>query len=400
MTNLQGACAALGWQTPKQQMALVQILAFCGYGKELGLPEEKYGSHPVIQGRLASEISRKALFNDGKEAINWLMEVTQSAFYTKQDYDALKKDAGFLGKNRVILLPLLDQLELTTEIKPAKTHYDAVLVLGGLEECCKLRMKHVEDLLEDGVKCNEIALLGSTRLLLPELERDSFLRLMERRLSERGSFLQAREIAGICDAIDNNHSLNDMMDMYERNIAKVKAVLDALEKRTGQRLGFEDAPTESQMMKLCYEDSLSAKSSVNTMRVVNSGMRCMADGRQIARNTDETIQALLNKQLRRANTKDTFQDYAEQIRQEGKEQMEVLSISSQPYALHQYGQMLSGLPEDMFRRRDVATGSMALEAVNVHHALGSVAKYIYEIAPKEIVQWKQRQPEMAQMLNR
>lgn len=175
MASIADALSSLGFQEPQQQIAFVQLVAFCDQKREF-IPEGRLGQSA------ARVILTRSQFNDSVAALDWVRDVTQHLFYTKIDYSRLAARGGFYGQNRDTILSMLDTLGLVQERKATQQHYDVALLFGGGEYQTRMRMQHLVKLLgENAVKPKNIVLLGSTRLLMPELERKSIVQICESR---------------------------------------------------------------------------------------------------------------------------------------------------------------------------------------------------------------------------
>lgn len=352
---------------------MLRLLAYCGKGSEL------FGSAVAPRGTMVSEAKARTVLEDRtrfaqpEEALQWLADATQELFYTPKDYRDLKADAGFFGAHRAAILPQLAILGLNEARAPKRRQYDFLLVPGGNEEWASLRMEQLLSLAENGVQAKEVVLLGSTRLLMPEIERDSIVELLGRTLKAQGRPADKKLLHHVLDKAVNDPVLQDIDDIYARNIAQTKAVLE----QTGLR--FANWPTEADMLPLLFDRIAEQNPAWRDVpcHVVNAPMLRRADGQAVAHNTEESIQQLLDGKLRRANTHDTLQAFAAlpQAQKGGT----VLSVSHQPYALHQHGQLRAALKDADFRSLETVSERTPLPMVNVHHALGCVAKYIYAV---------------------
>jgi hypothetical protein len=226
-----------------------------------------------------------------------------------------------------------------------------MLIPGGNEDWAKQRMEHAEYLLKEGMRPEHIVLLGSNRMLMPELERESLTALL-------ADTLQEPDISPLTQVIDealNDPVLAEIDDIYARNLAQSKHIMT--------RIGvpFSQWPTEADLMEWLYDKTmqhLPASQRQHTCHIVSSPMIRPADGARIEENTP-----------------DTFRDFASlDIAQEGGA---ILSVSHQPYALHQHGQLRVALPETNFPVVETVVPVVTPEEVNLHHALGCLAKYIY-----------------------
>lgn len=372
MTNLATVLDGLGWSDPQEQVAMVRLLCFCGKGEEL-LPGETVPQGTwvgVHQARAVAENPR--LFPSSEAALEWLHTVLQELFYTTQDYRSLKPDAGFFGQHRERILPLLAVLGMSEARLPERQSYDFLLVTGGTEGWATLRLRQLQHLADAGTEVGHVVLLGSTRLLMPELERESLTALLSNTLAARGNRQADATVRAAIDKALESTVLQDIEDIYARNIAQAKAVLE----ETG--LHFADWPTEADMLELRYgqmRERLPDAWQSLPVHIVNSPMIRRADHQPVPDNNEDAIQQLLNGDLRRANTHDTLRDFA--ALPAAAHGGSVLSISHQPYALHQHGQLRAALPAVRFPVAETVAERVPLPEVNVHHALGCLAKYLY-----------------------
>lgn len=373
MTALKQALSALGWSRPAEQVAMIRLLAYCGKGTELFDEDVAPRGVMVSDTKARTVLEGRQRFPHAEDALQWLADATQELFYTPKDYRDLKADAGFFGAHRTAILPQLALLGLNEARAPKRKHYDFLLVPGGNEEWASLRMEQLLALAENGVQAKEVLLLGSTRLLMPEIEAESIVELLGRKLKTQGRPADKKQLHTLLNKAVDDPVLQDIDDIYARNIAQTKAVLE----QTG--LHFADWPTEADMLPLLF-DRIAEKNPAwrdVPCHVVNAPMIRRADGQPIPQNTEESIQQLLDGSLRRANTHDTLQAFA--ALPEAQKGGTVLSVSHQPYALHQHGQLRAALQDAGFRALETVSERTPLPMVNVHHALGCIAKYIYAV---------------------
>lgn len=371
MAALRSTLEALGWKDERQQIALVRLLAFCDRNDRAGLPMRIWGNLPgAHQARAFMNDGR--LFRSDAQALEWLRDATQELFYSTQDYAAVRNAKGFYATQREIIMPLLTELGLTGARMPVRDAFDHVLLYGSNESSSISKIGYLEELLQGGLQAGEIVLLGSNRLLSPEIERESLTTLLCRTLSDNGAPLKREEVEHIIKEAVEDPVIGNIGDFYERNIAQAKQVLE----KTGLR--FRHWPTEADMLELHYDrmcETLPAGGASIPCRTIRSPMICKSDGSPVHENTEETLQRFLNGELRRANTFDTLCDFARLDGGAGKGS--VLAVSQQPYALHQHGQMRAALPQERFPVVETTVKRMVAKDVNIHHALGCLAKYIY-----------------------
>lgn len=76
-------------------------------------------------------------------------------------------------QKREQLLPLLQSLGCVENVLPLYQHYDYVLILGGLEQRMKDRVSFFLNLVQNGLTCSKVFLLGGERPLQSHLEAHS-----------------------------------------------------------------------------------------------------------------------------------------------------------------------------------------------------------------------------------
>jgi hypothetical protein len=373
MTVLKQALSALGWSRPAEQVAMIRLLAYCGKGTELFGEDVAPRGVMVSDAKARTALEDRTRFTHAEEALQWLADATQELFYTPKDYRDLKADAGFFGAHRADILPQLALLGLNEARAPKRKQYDFLLVPGGNEEWAELRMEQLRALAENGVRAKNVVLLGSTRLLMPEIEAESIVEVLWRKLEAQGRPANKKHLRRLLDKAVDDPVLQDIEDIYARNIAQTKAVLE----QTG--LHFADWPTEADMLPILFDRIAEQHPAWRDVpcHIVNAPMVRRADGKAVPENTEENIQRLLDGSLRRANTHDTLQAFA--ALPEAQKGDTVLSVSHQPYALHQHGQLQAALQDAGFQSLETVSERTPLPMVNVHHALGCIAKYIYAV---------------------
>lgn len=178
--------------------------------------------------------------------------------------------------------------------------------------------------------------------------------------------------------------LFDIPDAYVRNITQIKQITE----RCG--LSFEDWPTEKDMLEHLFLQEKERHPDILAdipYYAQSCPMKSTSDERVEFENTEDSIQRFFNGELRWANTKDTLLQFAES--DIGRNSSSVIAISRQPYALHQQGQLSSALAN--YEIKETVAEEVSTEGVNVHHALGSLAKYIFEMHDIEIARIRQHE---------
>lgn len=110
-------------------------------------------------------------FESPLEALYCLVETTQSVWLRKEGSERWEqRDSEAMIANRERFLTLFNQLDLLAAKKPSCKKYDYVLLLGGLQSRVEKRLDYLTSLLEEGVRFNQLVLLGGQRPLMQDKE--------------------------------------------------------------------------------------------------------------------------------------------------------------------------------------------------------------------------------------
>ena len=90
----------------------------------------------------------------------WLRTHGKERWETKECFEEKRK----------ILFPMFDQLGILQEITPLNTYYDYALLLGATIHSIRLRLKHLIDIWNQGIRFGTIIILSGQRNLDPGLE--------------------------------------------------------------------------------------------------------------------------------------------------------------------------------------------------------------------------------------
>lgn len=167
--TLQPVFEALGYVDAKQQRALVKLLqASEAFGDVKGV-------NGILTDQQADAILHHVTFDSPEQAANLLHEITQEKLIYrakgKERHDC--EDSSFFRQHRTELIEALRDAGMIDEIKPARKHYDHVLLLGAIEGETAGRFEKMKQLWEQGIRFDKIHMLGSERRLHPELEPSS-----------------------------------------------------------------------------------------------------------------------------------------------------------------------------------------------------------------------------------
>ncbi|MCC2645707.1 MAG: hypothetical protein K0R94_1485 [Burkholderiales bacterium] len=134
---------------------------------ELGLNEDE--SLEFI-GLIRFIISKKKIKNP-VDALRWLKTTTQEYFLRPPGIDRWDvEDSKLILQHKNYLLETLEKIRFIREIKPSLKHFKYVLFLGTVEEEVRNRLNFLEELWKEGVRFEQIFLLGSQRSLDPLIE--------------------------------------------------------------------------------------------------------------------------------------------------------------------------------------------------------------------------------------
>jgi hypothetical protein len=110
-------------------------------------------------------------FESPLEALRYLVETTQKNWLRKEGSERWEqKDSEARIVDRERFLTLFDQLGMLAEKKPSGKNYDYVLLLGGLQSRVEKRLDYLTSLLQEGVRFNQLVLLGGQRSLMQDKE--------------------------------------------------------------------------------------------------------------------------------------------------------------------------------------------------------------------------------------
>ncbi len=154
--TLKPVFEALGYTDPKQQRGLVKLLQASGaFGDVKGV-------NGVLTDLQADAILTHVTFNDNMQALELLHQITQESLIGKEPpaFETYKKE----------LTAALADTGMTSEIKPSRTQYDHVLLLGAVEGVTNERFEFMKRQWEQGVRFDQIRMLGSERALQPDTE--------------------------------------------------------------------------------------------------------------------------------------------------------------------------------------------------------------------------------------
>lgn len=378
MTAIRDALNELGITKSLEQVAVLRLIHYFSENKEtLPWGNNSFACKKSTLGlwQAIELLKNESLFPNKSAVIEWLHDITQELFYNPVDYRALQNSS--FNKDSTLVKELLSTAGHTSEILPSHGHYDFLLVPGGSQPFMEPRMDYIRDFLSaNQIDIKQIIFLGSIRLLMPELEQEYLEKILLNKVKDAQLNHSAEDIKRIVNAAVEDSTSLDIKDIYARGVAQAKFILQEL------GLVLEKWPTEADMLKIMGEELQSEVKDLNvniSIHTLCSPMIRKADkqGKKIKEepvweNNADNIQELLFGRIRRANTKDTFRDFAEsEIAREGGS---VLCISNQPLIRHQSGQLLAELPEERFPMPETIGPAVEIEDMNLHHALGSLAK--------------------------
>jgi hypothetical protein len=164
--TLEPVLNALGYQTEQQQRGMVKLLQAAGaFGK---LP----GVDGVVNDRQADAILKNVQFDNIKSAADWLHDLTQETMKRENGKSrAETPDRADFQANRGALLIALNDAGAISEVKPRLKSYKHVLLLGAMEPTAETRMDSIKQLWEEGIRFDNIHLLGNERPLDGTQER-------------------------------------------------------------------------------------------------------------------------------------------------------------------------------------------------------------------------------------
>ena len=151
---------ALGYCEPQQQRALIKLLQAAGaFGDVKGVDG-------ILTDKQADAILAHLTFNDSAQAANLLHQITQESLLRDPNIERHESiDSPHFQKHRVELTQALQDAGMLSELKPARKHYDHVLLLGTTEDEVKNRFETLKKLWDDGIRFDKIHMLGSERKL-------------------------------------------------------------------------------------------------------------------------------------------------------------------------------------------------------------------------------------------
>ena len=220
MANIKDALNQLGFIDKKSQTALIKILNIID---------------PTI-----GDIDKKK-FDSTNDACEWLKNITQENFIKrgndnqKLDYIQLSDDQS-LKDNRNKIIGLLKTVGTIDQVNPEQNHYKYGMLLGAMEYTVKTRINHLKETLDNDIKIDNLALLGSNRMLSTEREKESIAAIIKQK-----GYCQDKSEEDIKTILDNVSS--DEKDAIKRNIDKTNLVIKEL------GITHQEWPTEIDMIK-------------------------------------------------------------------------------------------------------------------------------------------------------
>lgn len=133
---------------------------------------------------------------------------------------------------RAALLKKVKNSDLAKEKMPSKKHYDAIVILGATASRVKSRMEFFHRLYKQGVKCDKIYLLGSTRDLKIGSDAD-------------------KEMAKVLEAKNNEATEMAMMqELWQQTKLDLPKDIEIIAIQSGQRLDGTRANTEDTLVEM------------------------------------------------------------------------------------------------------------------------------------------------------
>jgi hypothetical protein len=166
MVTLQPIFHVLGYRSEVQQRSLIKLLEVSGAFGELP------GVDGTLNDRQAQAILTSVTFSDAVAAAHWLHDTTQEHMLRRppgvERHEC--EEPEHFRRHRGELLNALRRFGALSEAKPKAKHYDHVLVLGAIESAVTARLVTLKELYGQGVRFDNIHLLGSERPLDPRYE--------------------------------------------------------------------------------------------------------------------------------------------------------------------------------------------------------------------------------------
>ena len=188
MANIKQVLENIGYEEKSKQNSLVKLLHFTGAFDSIS---KEFSEILVLNDASAQKIINSDLFSSNEEAISWLKDVTSEKF-TKKDINgkvttSIKiSDPDFQAKYGDNLNDILHKLGVIEEVKPKSNNYDHAAIVASTPQEVSDRIDHLVELYKhDGVRFNNLALLGSNGLLLPEVEREAAIEMLSIKLPKK-----------------------------------------------------------------------------------------------------------------------------------------------------------------------------------------------------------------------
>jgi hypothetical protein len=164
-TTLKPIFDALNYPGEGQQRDIVKLLQV----------SQAYGELPNVDGVLSDKQAQAVLdtvtFPTLEKAAQWLHDATQSTMLRPAGTERYQsRDTAALAQHRPELMAAIANTGMLSEVKPSRKHYDHAVVLGAMQGGVDNRLNALKDLWDEGVRFDQVHLLGSERPLVPEQE--------------------------------------------------------------------------------------------------------------------------------------------------------------------------------------------------------------------------------------
>jgi len=171
MNNLAKAFTALGFEKKDQHSSIIGLLHIAGCFDPEGV--QKDGKHKkFMPGSAANFILDDEYFHSAAEALKWLKEASWKHLAREQGkelWEVLEPD--FSKETREDIIQAFYTLHFIDVVKPSERDFERLIILGAAEFRVEARLDYAEKLWNEGVRFEQIYLLGSGRKVDPSVEK-------------------------------------------------------------------------------------------------------------------------------------------------------------------------------------------------------------------------------------